>query len=161
MPRRAVAALLALALAVALPRPARAVDWAVSIGAIEAIAVPEGKHLAAYPYLGLSLAIPLPRVTLIPALSIEAAPEVAQWGLVGSFTFDFPISKYLGIDLAVTVIHNQSGLDWSTAELLVGPGAGISLFAGPWTISPFLNFFRDLTFPGWVLVPGINAAYTL
>jgi hypothetical protein len=147
---------LALLLAVVLwPAPARAVDVALNVGVIEAVAIPGGAHLGAYPSVGVSLAFPLPHVTLIPSLSIEAA-ETGRWGFVGTFVADFPVRDWIGVDLDVTWIHDQLGGDFRKAELLLGAGVGCSFFFGKNALSPFVNVFRDVSVAGWALVPGIN-----
>jgi hypothetical protein len=43
---------------------------------------------------------------------------------------------------------------------LLGAGVGFSVFVGTWTISPYVNVFRDLSVAGWALVPGLNLATT-
>ena len=140
--------------------PARAYDFAVNAGAVEVVAIPARKHVGLYPYLGLSLAFPLPKVTLIPELAVEASPESGRWGFVLSLVADFAVHKRIGLDVDVTIIHDQAGTDVAAAEFLVGAGGGFSLFVGHWTISPYVNVFRDLSVAGWALVPGLNLAFT-
>jgi hypothetical protein len=140
--------------------PAHAYDFAVNAGAVEVVGIPERRHLGFYPYLGLSLAFPLPKVTLIPELSVEASADSARWGFVASLVADFAVHRRLGLDVDVTVLHDQSGADFRAAEFFLGAGVGFSLFVGTWTISPYVNVFRDLSVAGWALVPGINLAAT-
>lgn len=139
---------------------AAAYDLAVNVGAVEVVAVPERQHLGFYPYLGLSLVLPLRRVTLVPELAVEAAAESGHWGFVLSLVADFPVHARVGLDLDVTVLHDQLRGDFGAAEILVGAGVGFSIFVGRWTLSPYLNLFRDLSVPGWALVPGVNLAAT-
>ncbi len=140
--------------------PAWAYDVAVDVGAVEVVAIPDRQHLGFYPYLGLSLVFPFARVTLIPQLAVEAAADVGRWGFVGSLVADFAVQARLGLDVDVTILHDQPGGDFGAAEFLVGAGAGFSIFAGRWTISPYVNVFGDLSVPGWAVVPGINLAVT-
>jgi hypothetical protein len=149
-----------LPLLMMLARPAAAYDFAVNAGAVEVVVIPERQHLGFYPYLGFSLVFPLRRVTLIPQLTVEAAAESGHWGFVLSLVADFQVQARLGLDVDVTVLHDQLRGDLGTAEFLVGAGVGFSVFVGRWTISPYLNLFRDLSTPGWALVPGINLAAT-
>lgn len=139
---------------------ARAYDFAVDAGAVEVIVLPGRSHYGLYPYLGVSLAFPLPRVTLIPALSVEAAPESGRWGFVASLVADFAVHARLGLDVDVVVLHDQPRGDFAAAEFLVGAGGGLSIFLGRWTVSPYVNAFRDLSVAGWALVPGVNLAAT-
>jgi hypothetical protein len=148
-----------VALAMLLSSSAHAYDFAINVGAVEVVTIPERAHFGLYPYLGLSLAFALPRVTLIPELAVEAAPESGRWGLVASLVADFAVHRRLGLDVGVVILHDQPGGDVHAAEFLVGAGVGFSIFAGHWTASPYVNAFRDLSVPGWALVPGINLAF--
>ena len=148
-----------VALLLLLPARARAVDVALNLGFIEAV-TEHGAHIGAYPSVGVSLAFPLRHVTLIPSLSLEAA-DTGHWGFVGSFVTDFPVTDWLGLDLDVTLIHDQPGGDFDHAELLVGAGVGCSFFFGKTALSPFVNVFRDVTVAGWAIVPGVNLAIGL
>lgn len=155
--RLVAAALLALALAAA---PARAADVAFNVGAVEVVGIPNREQVGFYPYLGVSLVFSVPHAALIPSLSIEAAPDTGRWGFVAALVADFPVQQRLGLDVGVTLLHDQAGDAWSAAELLVGAGGGFSVYLGRWTISPFVNVFRDLMVDAWVVVPGINFAAT-
>ncbi len=152
----------ALALAVVLlsATPARAYDFAVDTGFVEVIGLPGRQHIGFYPYLGFSLAFPLPKVTLIPELTVEASPDAARWGFVATLVADFQVHQRLGIDVDVTLLHDQPRGDFGAAEFLLGAGVGFSVFVGTWTISPYVNVFRDLSVAGWALVPGLNLATT-
>lgn len=160
MRRRAPLALLVAAAAAATSAPARAYDFAVDTGAVEVVSIPQRRHLGLYPYLGLSLAFALPNVTLVPQLAVEASADSARWGFVASLVVDLPVHRRLGLDVDVTLLHDQSGADFGAAEVLLGAGVGFSVFVGTWTISPYVNLFRDLSVAGWALVPGINLAAT-
>ena len=140
--------------------PARAFDFAVNTGAVEVVGIPARNHLGFYPYLGVSLAFALPKVTLIPELTVEASPDAARWGFVLTLVADFAVHKRLGLDVDLTILHDQSGADVGSAELFLGVGGGFSVFVGRWTISPYVNVFRDLSVSGWALVPGLNLART-
>ncbi|HEX6835712.1 MAG TPA: hypothetical protein VF334_04025 [Polyangia bacterium] len=152
---------LAVALVVAAAAPAHAYDVAVNTGFVEVIGLPERQHIGFYPYLGVSLAFPLRRVTLVPELTVEASPDSARWGFVATLVADFQVQRRLGLDLDVTLLHDQPGGDFGAAEFLLGAGVGFSVFVGTWTISPYVNVFRDLSVAGWALVPGLNLAKTI
>ena len=153
---------LALAMALlAAPAPAAAFDTAVNVGAIEIVSLPERQHIGAYPYLAVSLAFPLRRVTLIPSLGMEASPELARFGVVASFTADFPVRGPFGLDLVATLIHDQAGSAVAAALFFFGVGVGASWTHGHFTLSPSLNAFTGLNTPGFSLVPALNLAYTL
>ena len=154
------AAVLAGAAILCASTPARAADFAVNTGFVEVVLIPERAHFGFYPYLGLSLAFPLPRVTLIPELSIEASPDAGRWGFVATLVADFAVHRRLGLDVDVTILHDQPGGDFGAAEFLLGVGGGFSVFVGSWTISPYVNVFRDLSVAGWAVVPGLNLATT-
>ncbi|MDB4970162.1 MAG: hypothetical protein JWN44_5851 [Myxococcales bacterium] len=140
--------------------PAEAYDFAVNAGAVEVITVPARQHAGFYPYLGFSLVFPTRKMTLIPGLSVEAAPESGRWGFVWSLVADFAVHDRVGLDVDVVLIHDQPGADVGAAEFLLGAGVGFSVFWGKWTISPYVNVFRDLSVDGWALVPGLNFAAT-
>ncbi len=154
-------AALVVAVLVGASARAHAYDVAVNAGAVEVVGLPGRQHIGFYPYLGLSLAFALPKLTLIPELTVEASPDSARWGFVATLVADFAVARRLGIDVDVTLLHDQSGADFGAAELLLGAGAGFSLFVGSWAISPYVNVFRDLSVAGWALVPGLNFAATV
>jgi hypothetical protein len=155
---RAAAVVLAM---LAWSAPARAFDVAVNAGAVEVVGLPGRNQVGLYPYFGVSLAFVLPKVTLIPELTVEASPDAARWGFVLTLVADFAVHKRIGIDVDVTLLHDQPGADFGAAEFLLGAGGGFSIFLGHWTVSPYLNVFRDLSIAGWALVPGLNLAFTL
>jgi hypothetical protein len=157
--RSAPAVALALAL-VGASAPARAYDFAVNTGFVEVVLIPERAHLGLYPYIGVSLAFVLPKVTLIPELTVEASPDAGRWGFVATLVADFAVHRRIGLDVDVTILHDQPGGDFGAAEFLVGAGGGFSIFVGTWTLSPYVNVFRDLSVPGWAVVPGLNLATT-
>ena len=140
---------------------ARAMDVALNAGATEVLTVPPLAHLAVYPAVGVSLVQPLEHVTLIPGLAVEYAPETGAWGFILSLVADFALNDRLGLDLDVTLLHDQPGAHFEEAALLLGGGVGCSVFLGKWTVSPFVNVFHGLNVPGWSLVPGVNVAFTL
>jgi len=139
---------------------ARAADFAVDTGFVEVVLIPERQHLGFYPYVGVSLAFALPRLTLIPELTVEASPDAGRWGFVATLVADFAVHRRVGLDVDVTLLHDQPGGDFGAAEFLVGFGGGFSIFVGTWTFSPFVNVFRDLSVAGWAVVPGLNLATT-
>jgi hypothetical protein len=151
------------ALAVALlllAAPARAVDFALNVGALEVILLPPA-HGGFYPYVGGSLAVPLPHnLTFIAALSIEWSFEMGRGGFVVVATLDYLVAEHVGLDLNVAFIHDQPGLRFAESEFFLGAGPGVSLLFGKWAISPFVNFFGGLRTPGASIVPGINVART-
>jgi len=151
---------LAIALVVAAAARAQAYDFAVDTGFVEVVGLPERQHIGFYPYLGVSLVFPLPKVTLVPELTVEASPDSARWGFVATLVADFQVHSRLGLDVDVTLLHDQPGGDFGAAEFLLGAGVGFSVFVGTWTISPYVNVFRDLSVAGWALVPGLNLATT-
>lgn len=155
----AVAAAVASA-ALASSLPARAADFAVDAGAVEVVTLPERQHAGFYPYVGFSFVIPFRRLALVPGLAVEAAPETGRWGFVGSLLVDFPVHARLGLDLDVTLLHNQFGGDFRHADVFLGAGVGFSIFLGSFTVSPYANVFRDLVADAWAIVPGLNVAVT-
>jgi|KBSMisStaDraftv2_1062788.scaffolds.fasta_scaffold1192939_1 hypothetical protein len=154
------AAVLAGLVLVGASTTAHAADFAVNTGFVEVVIIPEREHLGFYPYLGVSLAFPLPKLTLIPELTVEASPDARRWGFVATLVADFAVHRCIGLDVDVTLLHDQPGGDFGAAEFLVGVGGGFSIFVGTWTLSPFVNVFRDLSVPGWAVVPGLNLATT-
>lgn len=157
-PRFLAPALLAVVLATS-PAAARAADPAVNAGAIEVVGFPGPEHLGVYPYAAFSLTFPLGKVNLIPALGIEASPDVKRWGFAGTFTADFPVSDRLGVDAIAGAIHDQDGLAFKDAIFLAGLGGGVSITAGHLVVSPSIMAFKGLNVSGWSLVPGVNLAW--
>lgn len=156
---RALAKWAVLAMLV-LGAPARAVDFAINVGALEVVLLPPA-HGGFYPYLGVSLAVPLGHeVTFIGSLSYEWSFDQQRGGLVVVGTLDFLVSEHVGLDLNLAFIHDQPGLRFAEAEFYLGAGPGISLLFGKWAISPFLNFFGGLRTSGASLVPGLNVSRT-
>ena len=148
---RAVGVMLGIA-TLSVAAPARAADFAINTGFVEVVGLPERNQVGFYPYLGVSLAFVLPKVTLIPELTVEASPDSARWGFVLTLVADFAVHKRLGLDVDVTILHDQPGGDFGAAEFLLGVGGGFSVFLGRWTVSPYVNVFRDLSVDGWALV---------
>ena len=134
---------------------------AANLGVIEVVGEPGTEHLGVYPYVGASLVIPGKDVTLIPALSIEWSPDQSRWGFVASGTADIALTPRVGFDINVSLIHDQSGAEFGDAIFLLGGGPGLSIFAGRYTVSPYVSVFKGLNASGWAIVPGINAAMTL
>jgi hypothetical protein len=143
----------------ASPAAVRAADPAVNAGAIEVIGFPGPEHLGVYPYLAFSLTFPLGTVNLIPALGVEASPDVRRWGFAGTFTADFPVSDRLGVDAIAGVIHDQDGLAFRDAIFLAGLGGGVSITAGHLVVSPSIMAFKGINVSGWSLVPGLNLSW--
>ena len=141
--------------------PARAAEVALNAGAIEVLALPGPSHAGLYPYIGVSLVVPTEKVTLIPGLAFELAPESGRLGLVASLVADWALSDRLGFDLNAALIHDQPGLDFRASEFFIGAGPGVSAFFGKWTASLYVNVFRGLNVDVWSVVPGVNIARTL
>ena len=159
--RRAGRAVVAGALACAALLPpsalAAAPTYGLALGAGEYMNLPGPPvHAGTYASLGLWAAFDLKRVTLIPQVAVEAAPETGQWGFMPMFTADFPVHKRLGLDITAMLMHNQTGGDWSRAEVLLGGGPGVSVFLGPWTVSPNALFLYNFMAGGWAFFPGVG-----
>lgn len=145
-----------------LAGPAHAeVDLAANAGALEVFEPTTPQHVGAYSYLALSLAIPTDRATLVPSLGAEWSPELGAWGFVASLTADFPAGTRLGIDVTASLAHDQLGSQWADATYAAGIGGGVSVFLGPWTVSPSINVFTGLNVSGWTIVPTINLSHSL
>lgn len=117
-------------------------------------------HAGVYVSMGVWAAFELRRVTLIPQLAIEVAPESRQWGFIPTLTADFPVHKRLGLDLVAMLMHNQTDSDWDHAEVLFGGGPGVSVFLGPWTVSPNALFLYNFMSGSWACFPGIGLSRT-
>lgn len=145
---------------VVMAAPARAVDFAINVGALEVVLLPVA-HGGFYPYLGVSAAVPLGHdVTFIGSISYEWSFDQQHGGFVVVSTLDFLVGEHVGIDLNIAFIHDQPGLRFAEAEFYLGAGPGISLLFGKWTFSPFLNFFGGLRTASASLVPGLNVSRT-
>ena len=143
-----------------LGAPARAADFAINAGALEVVLLPPA-HGGFYPYLGVSLAVPMGHdVTFIGSVSYEWSFDQQRGGLVVVATLDFLVNEHLGIDLNLAFIHDQPGLRFAEADFFLGAGPGFSLLVGKWAISPFLNLFGGLRTDSASLVPGINVSRT-
>jgi hypothetical protein len=151
-------ALLAMVLTVA--PAAHAVEFGISVGALEVILLPLA-HGGFYPYIGGSIGVPLvDKLTFIASLSIEYSFDQGRGGFVAVTTLDYALGERVGLDLNVAFIHDQPGLQFSQAQFFLGAGPGVSIFLGKFTLSPFLNFFGGLTVPGASIVPGLNLSRT-
>lgn len=138
---------------------AQAADFALNAGALEVVALPQPQHLGLYLYAGPSLAFAFEKVVLIGSLSLEWSPDQLRGGLVLGVTADFPLTSRLGLDVNVTLIHDQAGTDFARASFFIGGGPGVTFFFGKQAISPFISFFYGAG--GASLVPGINFSSTL
>lgn len=141
------------------PIRAEAADLVLSVGAFEAIEVPDAAHLGAYPYVAASLAVPVGDVALIPGLGIEYSPDASRWGVVASLVLDVPLTKRFAADVIVAAAHDQAGWQWSDAILLAGGGVGVSITTEHVVISPSVCVFAALDGSGWSLVPGVSFAH--
>ena len=150
----------ALVMLVLLAAPARAVDFALNVGALEVILLPPA-HGGFYPFVGGSLAVPLGHdVTFIGSLSYEWSFDQQRGGFVVVSTLDFLVGEHVGLDLNLAFIHDQPGLRFAEAEFYLGAGPGLSFLFGKWTVSPFLNFFGGLRTASASVVPGLNVSRT-
>jgi hypothetical protein len=146
-------------LLIGYPTVSRAADPALSVGATEAIGVPDGAPLGAYPYVAVSLALPVAGVAIIPGLGVEYSPDAARWGFVGTLTLDVPFSARISGDLLIGAAHDQSGGDWDKAVFLVGGGVGISIATEQLVVSPSLSVYAAINASGWSVCPGLNFAH--
>lgn len=136
-----------------------AADFALNGGALEVVALPPPQHAGLYLYAGPSLAFVTRHAVLIGSASLEWSPDQLRGGLVLGFTADFPLGDRVGLDLNLTFIHDQQGLDFARASYFIGGGPGVTFFFGKQAISPFVSLFYGAG--GFSLVPGINFASTL
>jgi len=148
-------------IALAFAPVAHSADFALNAGAIEVVALPPPQHAGLYLYAGGSLAFVVPHAVLIPSLALEWSPDQLRGGLVLSLAVDFPLGDRLGVDLNLTLIHDQAGTDFAHALFFLGAGPGLTIFFGKQAISPYLSVFYGLNAPGWSLVPGINFSSVL
>lgn len=139
--------------------PVFAQDVAANVGVIEVATFPDAGHVGAYPYAGVSLVLPTEQLTFVPGLAVEWSPELKHWGFVGTLAIDRKVTKRLGIDFNLALIHDQAGLKWGEAIYFAGAGPGCTVFFGDWGLSSSAVFFRQLDTIAWALVPGINAGH--
>jgi hypothetical protein len=140
---------------------ANAGQLALNVGALEVVGLPHPAHLGLYPSVALSMAIQGPGLTLIPALGVEWAPELGRGGLVATLTSDWAMNDWLGLDLGVTLVHDQPGMRLSESLFYLGAGPGFSVFLGPWSLSAYVDGMLGLADGSWSLTPGLNLARTL
>lgn len=144
--------------ALLLGAPARAVDFALNVGALEVILLPPA-HGGFYPYVGASVAVPLGHeLTFVGSVSFEWSFDQQHGGFVVVATLDYLVGEHVGLDLNLAFIHDQPGLRFAEAEFYLGAGPGVSFLFGKWTFSPFLNFFGGLRTASASIVPGLNVS---
>ena len=144
--------------ALLLGAPARAVDFALNVGALEVILLPPA-HGGFYPYVGASVAVPMGHeFTFVGSVSFEWSFDQQRGGLVVVATLDYLVGEHVGLDLNLAFIHDQPGLRFAEAEFYLGAGPGVSFLFGKWTFSPFLNFFGGLRTASASIVPGLNVS---
>lgn len=137
-------------------------NFAGNIGVLETVGIPDGTHLGVYLFSTASLVIPVnDKVSLIPNLGAEWAPEFDRWGFIGILVADYTISQRVGLDLNLIFVHDQFKGKWNEALYFFGFGPGFSIFLDKWTISPSVNFYRGLNVSGWCVDPTINISYVL
>lgn len=141
--------------------PASAVDVAITVGVSETLVMPKTEHGGLYPAVGLAWIVPAGPVTLSPGIAVEWSPEFARDGLVLSLFADKAVSERIGIDLGVSLMHDQPEFRLAESGFYAGAAAGFSVFLGPWTLSPSVGAFLGLNQPGWALLPGVLFARTL
>ena len=141
------------------PAPAFA-GLGANAGAIQVIGEPHGDDLGLYPYVAVSKLYPAGKVAIIPAVGVEWAPRTGNWGFTGVVTADYALGSRIGLDLNAAFIHDQHDHHWSDAAFLAGGGPGFSVYAGKWTVSPYVSWFQGINVSGGALVPGINVCFT-
>jgi hypothetical protein len=141
--------------------PARAVEVGLTGSATEVVVVPGPSHGGFYPALGVTLAFPTPAVTFLASLSLEWCFECARGGFLLVGTADFPVAEHLGLDVNLTLLHDQPGLRFDQSVFFVGLGPGLSVLLGPVTLSAFVSAMLGGSPLGWSVVPGVAFTYTL
>ncbi len=151
----------AVVFAVALvcsPGAARA-DTALNVGIVEVASVPEVEHVGTYGYIGISAAVPWRDIVFVPSLGVALSPELRRWGVVGTGLIDVPVTHRLGIDVIVTLTHDQSGTAWSDSMLFAGGGVGVSISLQSAVLSPSVIVARGINTNGVSVIPGFNLSY--
>jgi hypothetical protein len=80
---------------------------------------------------------------------------------VAVFTADFPLNARVGLDLNLSLTHDQPGLELSKAAFILGAGPGATFYFGKWSVSPMVSLCSALGAGGWSLLPAVNVGYTL
>jgi hypothetical protein len=149
----------------AAPRRAGAepvVPWA-NLGVSEIVLLPDPAHYAVYVYAAVTLPIATSwhEWYVIPGLAFEIAPEVARGGLVGSVTLEHLLSARVAGDVIVSLVHDQTDLDFDTALFSLGLGAGVSIAVGDFSLSPSCSVYRVIAGGAgdWSLAPTLNLAH--
>ena len=108
----------------------------VGLGEYAVLGQPTAAHAGLYPCWGLYASFRVhERLSIVPPIAVEGAPETGQWGFIPSLTLDVPVHNRVGVDAIVMLMHNQTGNDWARAEVLLGLGPGISVYLGDWSIA--------------------------
>lgn len=117
-------------------------------------------HLGAYGTLSLGYLFHRSEssLALIPAIGIEWSPDGRKWGLSGSVTGEYHVSKHVAIDVTLAVVHDQEGTRWSNAEFFIGGGPGVSFYVGRRFIFGLNMFIMRCLGPegGFVLMPSFS-----
>lgn len=145
----------------ALPVSAKT-SYGGMVGVGEYVGLNPPEHQGVFPCWGLYASIDVRgKVNLIPALSVEAAPENGHWGLFATFTADVPVHKYVGLDATAMLLHDQKGGDWGGAEFLAGAGPGVTVYLGDWSVGANAIFLRSLNRSSWVFFPGVGISHSI
>jgi len=150
---------LAVILAAVAPSAARADEQlAVAAGFAEALSVPATAHLGAYPFAALALVVPAGRCAVVPSVGVEYAPDTGHWGFLATVVVDTPVSKAVGVDVIVSLAHDQPGARWDDAAFAAGGGFGLSITTAPAVVSPSLLFYADVASGALSVSPGVSVA---
>ncbi|MFH1426481.1 MAG: hypothetical protein ABIG66_03560 [Candidatus Kerfeldbacteria bacterium] len=140
-----------------LPKPSAVVN----LGTNATILLPTGEAIGGYVAVGPSLLIPVRGpFSIIPGAQFEVAPELGNWGFLGSMVFDFLLTDWFALDATVMIIHDVDPVlraergRGATAYFSVGGGPTFILPNGL-SISPFCLATVSLEGFGWALNPGI------
>lgn len=132
----------------------------VNVGTVELLTMPHLEHIGTYVYVGISWPIPISKVTtLLPGLSVEFSPELGNWGVVAAVAVDVMVSRSVGLDAQLLVVHDQPALRFNQVMFFIGPGVGVSLYLGSIVVSPSVNTFYGLSDGSWSLAPSINVSW--
>lgn len=130
------------------------------VGTVETLSLPQSTHIGLYLYGGVATTVAISQtVTLLPSMSVEWSPELGRWGFVATGTMDALVSKTLGLDVQILLVHDQPAWQFGEAMFYAGPGAGLSIYFGSSTISPSVNVLYGLSDGSWSLTPALNVSW--
>lgn len=147
-----------LAAILLLPLFARADNWSANVGAGPFIGA-DGTYGGTYVYAGPSYTKQFEKFTWTSALTLEFSPHpvVGRLGAFAWSTIDVKLCDPMWVNTGLSIVTDQSWLDFGGASLYAGPIVGVTASnADGWFVAPSFATYRSFSDGTWWLYPMVT-----